>query len=789
MIKFLILLFVVSLLSAQTSMPDSLRFRIAKASRINVPPLIDGKIEADIWGDTDIIDGFFQVNPIQLGNPSEHTSAKIIYDDKYIYVAFICEDKEPEKIKKVLSRRDSYQNGFDSASDWVRVGLDSKNNDQNAILLGVNSAGVKMDVAVEGNNNYDISWNSVWDVAVSSDLNGWYAEYKIPFSMLQFDNQKNMEWGLLLGRHLYKKQEFIEWPGRRLSDRGTARFFGILKGLSNIPNPKQFEIVPYSLLGENDGEFKINIGADIRYGITSNMTAQVTFNPDFGQVESDPSVLNLSAFETELDEKRPFFSEGANFFDNRIQLFNSRRIGKVPNYFVPDDGELSDVPDNTTILGAVKLMGNLSNGINYGLIQALASEEKASWISDLDPLKKIDTIIEPKANYSVARLEIPFLNEVSRIGINATNVSRENAFGATVAGLDWRVGLLNNRLSSSGQIIQSNKENIVGNAHRLNILYTNPSFWGIRAWYGFFDDKFDINDLGFLRRNNISWMGAKLSLRKDDPWGSFINNSLEFRFSKDYRNDGTLLENEFGIESENLLKNYWSFNFAGMIDGLESVYNDNDLFRDDRAWIFKTERFSFLGTGFRTDRRKSFILGFFGGVGSAKIRGKGYRLNVDGEFKPLDNLNIKVSLTQDLSPSLMQWVDIIENQDELFRVYAKTEQLTRNVNIRIDWTVSPDVSFQGFIQPFSARMDYHEFYNLVEQKTMDLASYNYGSDPGFRLMDTIGTFVLRWEYTAGSTIFLVYNLNQNEYFENSLGAWDTDLSNAVYFKVNYWLKN
>ena len=195
------------------------------------------------------------------------------------------------------------------------------------------------------------------------------------------------------------------------------------------------------------------------------------------------------------------------------------------------------------------------------------------------------------------------------------------------------------------------------------------------------------------------------------------------KISKNYRNDGTLLENEIGLESDNLLKNYWSFGFFGMLAG--SAFEDQDLFRDDRAWIYKTEQFGYFGPKISTDRRKKLILGFNGGVGYAKLRGPGYRFSANSIYKPKDNLNIKIDFTQDLSPSRMQWVDIIEDGTNLSRVYAQTEQWTRKIDFRVDWTLSPDISFQGFFQPFRANMKYEDFFYLLEPNTMELDIYPY----------------------------------------------------------------
>jgi len=766
---------------------DSLRFRVANAIKVDRAPTIDGFIEPEIWNDALKIDEFFQTDPIEIGPVSEKTVVKIIYDNDYIYIAFRCIDSYPDQIKKVLSRRDTWFNGFSSNADWVSIGFDSRDNDIDANAFGVNAAGVKLDVAIEGNDNYDLSWNSVWDAEVQIDSIGWSVEYKIPFSLFQFNNKPNMKWGVRLLRHIYRKQETVEWPGVRKTDRGVARNYGILEGIEGIADPKQFEIIPYTLLGNNSGEAKYNFGTDLRYGISSNLIVQTTFNPDFGQVESDPSVLNLTAFETKLEERRPFFSEGAKFFDNRVRLFNSRRIGKVPNYLIPENGDVSNIPDNTTILGAFKFLGNFNNGIKYGLINALASEEIASWRDTLEISELVDTIIEPQTNYLVTKFDVPIINEVSRLGLMGTNVNRRNAIDATVVGFNWRLGFLENRLSSNGQLIQSKVDDKIGSAYRFNLIYTDPSFWGFRAWYGFFDDRFDINDLGYLRRNNMSWMGAKLVLRKDQPWGNFLSNNIDFRLSRNYRNDGTMLDNEIEIESNNLLKNYWSFGFKGMYSG--SAYQDEDLFRDDRAWIYKTEPFVFFGPKIGTDRRKIVIFGFNGGIGYAKIRGYGYYFNANSIYKPKDNINIRVDLTRDLSPSIMQWVDIVETENDIARVYAESKRWTTRLDLRIDWTLSPKISFQGFFQPFYAKMEYNDFNYLLAEKTMDLSSFNYGSDPGFRLRNSIGTFVLRWEYSPGSTLFLVYNLNESANFENDLDLWDQSSSNALYFKISYWLKN
>ena len=766
--------------------PDSLRLKIVDAQRCEEAPVIDGYLTDSCWQQTKPVDEFFQIEPKELSAPSEKTSARVSYDDEALYVFIESFDSQPEKIKKTMVRRDSWMDGFANNSDWVGVTIDSKDDDYNGYFFAVNASGVIMDVALSGEWDYDPTWNPVWDVGISFNESGWHAEFKLPLAVFQFENKPNMQWGISFERAIHRLQERVDWPGRSKSVRGLILPLGVLSGLSNIPTPNQLEVIPYALAGYSNKTHQ-DIGLDMRYGLTSNSVMKITFNPDFGQVEADPSVLNLTAFETFYEEKRPFFSEGSEFFNHRISLFNSRRIGRRPSYYIPDNGELEDLPDYTTILGASRVMGSLASGINYGFIGALTTEETAIHIDSLDSR---DIVVEPKSNYSIGRVEIPMINNISRVGIMATNVTRANNPGATVIGTDWTLGFYDNRLFTNGQIIHSNVDSESGSAYRFNFGYLDPVWWSFRFWYGTTNDKFNINDLGYLRRNGTSWTGIRLELRKQEPWGNFINNNLELKVSQNWNKDGLVIENEIDIEQENLFSNYWGMGLFGKI--FLPAYNDEDIFRNDNAWAYKTELWGYAGPRFSTDRRKRVVFESSIGMGYGENRGHGYRANLELEMRPIEPLNIEIEAMQDKSPSHMQWVDILENVDDTVRVYANSTLLTRDITLRLDWTFSPKMSLQCFVQPFFADMNYESFYRLRAPKTMDLQEYDYlqnYEDPDFKLYNTVGTFVFRWEYRPGSTFFLVYNLNQSSYYSPSEKDWSYEDSNALYFKINYWFKN
>ena len=767
--------------------PDSLRHKNIKAYRSESRPIINGILDLGEWVNCSPNSEFFQIDPLELSPPSEETSARVMYDDENLYVFLEAFDSKPNLIKKTLARRDSWMEGFSNNSDWMGVTIDSRNDDYNGYFCGVNASGTIIDVALAGNDEYDRTWDAVWDVAIAFSDQGWAAEFKFPFSMFQFDNTANMVWGISFGRMIHRLQETVNWPGKEKSVRGIMLPLGVLSGLSDIPNSNQLELVPY-ILGGGSENLDTEMGLDVRYGITSNAIMKVTFNPDFGQVEADPSVLNLTAYETFYDEKRPFFSEGADFFSQRINLFNSRRIGKKPNYFNPDEGELTGLSNYTTIIGAVKIMGSTSSNINYGIINATTAEESA-FLNDSLSIKKV--IIEPRTRYSIGRFEFPIINAISKFGVMGTNVSRKDETGANVIGGDWNLSFIDNKFFSNGQIIRSNVNSSIGRAFRFNAGYLDPYWWSARIWLGTSDNKFDINDLGFIRRNNITWGGARLAFRKQEPWGRFINNNIEFKYTQNWNRSGLILERQFEVEQNNLFSNYWRFGFFGNL--FLPGFNDEDVFRNDNAWVYKTELWGYGGPTISTDRRKKIIIGAEFGSGYGKNRGMGYRANVWLQAKPIEQLNFEINVMQDKSPSYMRWVDIIENVYDTARVYANSTLITRDINIRLDWTFSPKLTLQCYAQPFYADLDYESFFRLREPETMNLESYDYlgisgDENPDFKVFNTVGTFVLRWEYMPGSTLYAVYNLNQSSEYSFLTRNWDWLKENAFYLKLNYWFK-
>jgi hypothetical protein len=361
--------------------PDPEPYR-ALASRANPgTPVIDGKLDEAAWALAQPIMDFVQRDPEEGAPATERTQAWVLYDDGSLYIGVRAYDSEPDRIIGELTRRDK-----SSASDWIVVSIDSYYDRRTAFEFRVNPVGVERDTYRYDDTNQDDSWNAVWDVATSIDGEGWVAEFRIPFSQLRFSEAPEQTWGFNIERVIQRKAEVVQWKPIPKDASGWVSEYGELVGINGIEPPRRLEVLPYAVATQGytvadpgnpfqtGSEFEGNVGADLRYGLTNSLTLNLTLNPDFGQVEADPSVVNLSAFETFFSEKRPFFLEGANIFQFSLgggghgmeQLFYSRRIGRRPQGSADSRGGYVDHPDNTTIIACARRGHGPGEGRDHG---------------------------------------------------------------------------------------------------------------------------------------------------------------------------------------------------------------------------------------------------------------------------------------------------------------------------------------------------------------------------------------------------------------------------------------
>jgi len=398
-------------------------------------PSIDGNLDDSIWASVEWGSDFIEVDPDENTEPSVQTKFKILYDQKHLYIALKALDPEPETITNRLSRRDGF------VGDRINVLIDSYHDLRTGFLFTVTAAGVRGDEFITDNgDNVDESWNPIWSTKALIDDEGWSAEMKIPLSQLRFSNDSNQLWGLNVTRQYFKKNEFSAWNRIPVGTAGWVSEAGELVGLKNIKPQKQIEIQPFIVTKLDsyeaeagnpyaDGnDFNLNAGLDAKIGITNDLTLDVTINPDFGQVESDPAAINLDGFEIFNRDQRPFFVENKNIFDyrfadNRNNLFFSRRIGRSPQVHPETpDGTFTDQPQNTTILGAAKFSGKTKNGWSIGVLESMTSKEFTEVSTNGNTS---EYLAEPFTNYFVGRVQKDFNEKNTFLGgmFTATNRS------------------------------------------------------------------------------------------------------------------------------------------------------------------------------------------------------------------------------------------------------------------------------------------------------------------------------------------------------------------------------
>ncbi|MEZ4934800.1 MAG: DUF5916 domain-containing protein [Saprospiraceae bacterium] len=408
---------------------------------------LDGIADEDAWNTVAWESDFTQWQPNDGAAPTQRTQFKVMYDDKYLYVGFRCYDSEPEKIEKRMGRRDEFP------GDWVEVNIDSYHDLRTAFSFTLSVSGVRNDEFVSNNgNDWDESFNPIWFAKTHVDEEGWTAEMKIPFSQLRYDGEnENHVWGLQVMRRLFRKEERSTWQHIPQNGSGWVSRFGELHGLKNVPPQRQVEIQPYLLaqtetfqkvegnpfLDGNDSS--VSGGLDAKVAVTSDLILDLSINPDFGQVEADPSAVRLDGFQNFFSERRPFFVESRNIFNYQLTgsdaggeydddlLFYSRRIGGSPHLTVNDlpleKGEYANAPVNTSILGAAKFSGKTKKGWSIGLLESVTQEERAT--IDLEGNRR-ESVVEPRTNFLVGRLQKDIDEGNTVIGGVFTAVNRDD---------------------------------------------------------------------------------------------------------------------------------------------------------------------------------------------------------------------------------------------------------------------------------------------------------------------------------------------------------------------------
>jgi hypothetical protein len=844
-----------------------------QAVRATEPIALDGRLDESVWRSAPAATGFTQNDP-QDGSPAtESTEVWVAYDDHALYVAAFCHDSDPAKIRKRLGRRDSQTD-----SDWFGVAVDPYFDKRSGYVFYANPAGAITDAALSNDVNQDDSWDGVWEVKAAVNGEGWAIEFRIPFNQIRFPKKDDYTWGVNFMRMVRRKNEQSTFNWSPKSDMATVSRFAKLEGLSGITPGGRVEFMPYAVTqaqfrpAESGNPFETghhaiaNAGFDLKVGLKSNLTLDATVNPDFGQVEVDPAVLNLSAYETYYEEKRPFFIEGASLFNNfgrggvvinaninwpQPNFFYSRRIGRAPQGYVTEDGYVR-TPDRSTIIGAAKLTGKLGGSWNVGWLNAVTGRE----VAQIDQLgTRLTQEIEPLTYYGALRVQKDIGQGRSGFGLMATGVARDLVGGGGAGGAegsDMLAGILNKNAFSvaadgwvgldpkrgwvlGGWAGATRVAGSVGDIWRLQNssmhYYQRPdathveldptatslSGWAARlnlakqkgnllilANVGAISPGFDPNDTGFQYGAsdiiNLQFLPAyqwtkpgKVFLYALVLGGWFRN--YDFGGNKNW--DGGLLE------FQGQLRNFWQFD---AMFAYNPVTVSKNLTRGGPlALVPSGYQFNLM---LSTDSRKPVVFAFQGTTYQRPRSGAEWQGELSVRWKPGSNFSLSVGPTLGLERNGMQWVRGVE--DALMTptfgkryVFGRLDQTVIGSDIRLDWTFTPKLTLQAYVQPFLAVGHYDMFKELAAAKSFAYNLYGDGGwgdnaggaangstigydeasgaytvdpdgaagaaapfsfyDPDFNFKSLRGTVVLRWEYRPGSLLYLVWTQNRADY--------------------------
>jgi hypothetical protein len=730
-----------------------------EAMRAAAPPTIDGRLDDSAWQVPPAATGFLQSRPSPGLPATESTEVRVLYDDAYLYVAARMFDPSPDSIVAPLVRRDQ-----DVHSDWFSVAVDSYRDRRTAFVFAVNPRGVQRDVLFHDDTREDVGWNAVWTAAAAIDSLGWTVEIRIPLSQLRFRRSEGSQaWGINFERRLARRDEVSTWSPLRPDMDGRVSRFGDLTGLRALSPPRRLELQPYSMgrvtraPGEpgdpfhRPGAYRGSIGADLKYGLGSAFTLTATVNPDFGQVEADPSEVNLTAFETFLPERRPFFTEGAEIFQSGWpEIFYSRRIGRAPRGSAPGSAVYSSAPEASTILGALKLTGKTAGGWSLGLLSAVTGREMARYV---DATGLVQTVpVEPQTRYAVGRVSRNFRKGSSTLGATWTWTGRslepEGTLGflprAAYAGaLDARHRFLDARYEVSARLIGSHVqggEDAIGRLQRAPGRYFqrpdashvefDPSRTSLGGYHAFthlakvsgswrwgvggyaHSPGLELNDLGFQSAPDETRAHLQIGYHRFQPGPLFRRWSVGGWAHSEQTFGGEATDRALQLDGSFLLHSQWGGNLWVMrhFDALAP-----SALRGGPA-LARSARYM-GGSSLHTDRGKAVNLRF-GTFWETEDDGGSWRLNLNPALhvRPSDRFSLALQPSVAWNHNAWQYVGRREVAGEPVYLLGHLRQRTASSTTRLEYTHSPTLSLQLYAQPFLSAQRYDAFRTLTDPR-------------------------------------------------------------------------
>ena len=769
----------------------------ARAVRTDATIDIDGRLDEPAWMTAPPASGFWQVDPDEGAPASEPTEVRFLYDDDAIYVGAWLWDNDGQ-IPQRLARRDVGTGDV----DLFAVHFDSYHSHRSSNRLNVIASGTMRDVAAGANEGRltggDLSWDPVWDVRTTVTDHGWFVEMRIPFSQLRFNPEEEQVWGLQMERKIRPQQENTVWVWIPKTEPQGQITFGHLVGLSGIKPGRRLELLPYAggsaeyvVVPRNedvafDNPFRSgsdyfgNVGLDLKYRLTSNLTLDGTINPDFGQVEVDPAVINLTAFETRYEERRPFFVEGAEIFDfgggssggrggpsrQTPQILYSRRIGRAPQGSVPGEAAYDLMPGVTTILGAAKLSGKTASGWSMAALDAVTSREMALWRDEENVEDEIE--VEPLTNYFAARVRRDMRGGQTILGALFTAVHRDLSGSplerdlharAYSGGIDFSHDFADRAWQVSGlfspSYVTGSSNALIATQRRSSRYYQRPDadYLGIdsaaTSLYGYSAQAaiskqsgmwrfgtsasatspgYEVNDLGFSTLADRIDLNTELGYQQTTPgpvfrsWDLRVSQDLAWNFGRDLIDNSTRISGEVQLPNFSSFDANLSYNPAKLNQRLT---RGGPLARDPAGYS--------MGLGFGTvnQARVSVRTGINYGEDDSGAWER--NVNFDLRLRTGEHFETQIGSSFSQSYATAQYVTSVADPTATGTfgrryIFADLRQNTLEIDARFNVTLTPRLTIEIFAQPLLGSGNYQNLKELRAPGSFDFT--RYGVDAG-----------------------------------------------------------
>ena len=786
---------------------------------------VDGRLDDAAWRDAPPITDFVQREPTEGAPPTDRMEVRFVYDNDALYVGARMFSDAP--IQAPMGRRDNGEQ-----AEHLLVSLDTYLDRRTASTFGTTATGVRLDTYYASDRPWDNddSFDPVWQARTSMDAQGWSAELWIPFSQLRFTERSPQVWGLNVQRWVPSRNEEVYWSLVARTEERWASLFGDLLGIDGIAPSRRLELMPYvasssHVIGNRDpddpftggGNFGGRIGLDAKVGLGSNLTLEATVNPDFGQVEADPAEVNLSAFETFFDERRPFFVEGNDLLTGNVDnYFYSRRIGAPPAGRASAD--FVEFPGTSTILGAAKLTGRLESGLSIGMVGAVTDEETARTFNMPNLFGR--TRVAPRTTYGVTRLQQQFGSAGSTTALMATAVHREmaaddplasiltrNAFtlssdsvfrlrdgdyeaqlNAGVTYVDGDAGAINRLQRASARYLQRpdadyvsydpNRTSMTGMKLIAGIERSNAEHWSWEVGTDLESPEFETNDLGRLTAGDGIIGQGEIEYQETNPGRWWRQYAFTLSTQNEWNYGGDLQQAEFEPGVEITWPNFWSTDFSATINRRtqdQRLTRGGPSMQKPANWEMQLSVESSDASRTRGEFEVAYGRNEDGGLlfnasgGITMQPGSQWQLSIEPQYeRELDTQQFVTALAGGGSATFGNRY-----------VFAHIDRSTYSTQFRWNYTFKPDLTLDFYGEPFAASGRYSHIGELIAARSRQMRLYGTDGttlstlpdgtrrvtdgaasftlrDTDFNVQSFRSNLVLRWEWRAGSTLYLVW---------------------------------